>query len=103
MTTRSRVRWCQPLFASPVLKLLCGMGLAVGLLTLWPGAEGHAQQAPARSTETEEVVVTGSRIRRQDFTANSPITTVTSETFEQTSTIGIETVLNQLPQFVPAV
>jgi outer membrane receptor protein involved in Fe transport len=51
----------------------------------------------------EEVVVTGSRIVRQDFTANSPITTIDQTTFENTSTIGVETVLNQLPQFVPAV
>jgi outer membrane receptor protein involved in Fe transport len=50
----------------------------------------------------EEVVVTGSRIQRQDFTATSPIVTVEADTFENTSTIGIETVLNQLPQFVPA-
>jgi outer membrane receptor protein involved in Fe transport len=51
----------------------------------------------------EEVVVTGSRIVRQDFTANSPIQTVDEQLFEQTSAVGVETVLNRLPQFVPAV
>lgn len=51
----------------------------------------------------EEITVTGSRIRRQDYVANAPITTVTQELFQQTGTIGVETVLNQLPQFVPAV
>src|SRR5690606_13158553 len=51
----------------------------------------------------EEITVTGSRIRRQDFTANAPITTVDRSAFEETSAIGVETVLNQLPQFVPAV
>jgi outer membrane receptor protein involved in Fe transport len=51
----------------------------------------------------EEVVVTGSRIVRQDFTANSPIQTVDESMFEQTSAVGVETVLNRLPQFVPAV
>ena len=60
--------------------------------------------ALAQSDETlEEVVVTGSRIRRKDFEANSPITTVDKVLFEQTSTVGVETILNQLPQFVPAV
>jgi iron complex outermembrane receptor protein len=60
---------------------------------------------PALSQEAgvEEVVVTGSRIRRQDFEANSPIVTVSEELFEETSTVGVETILNQLPQFVPAV
>src|SRR5690554_1123438 len=41
---------------------------------------------PALSQEAgvEEVVVTGSRIRRQDFEANSPIVTVSEELFEET-------------------
>lgn len=60
---------------------------------------GFAQEAEA----LEEVLVTGSRIRRQDFEANSPIVTVDEEMFDETNTIGVETVLNQLPQFVPAV
>jgi outer membrane receptor protein involved in Fe transport len=51
----------------------------------------------------EEVVVTGSRIVRQDFTANSPIQTVDETLFDETSAVGVETVLNRLPQFVPAV
>jgi outer membrane receptor protein involved in Fe transport len=51
----------------------------------------------------EEVVVTGSRIVRQDFTANSPIQTVDETMFDQTSAVGVESVLNRLPQFVPAV
>src|SRR5690606_25231976 len=60
---------------------------------------------PALSQEAgvEEVVVTGSRIRRQDFEANSPIVTVDEQLFEETNTVGVETILNQLPQFVPAV
>lgn len=66
-----------------------------------------AMPAPVLAQEAddgvEEVLVTGSRIRRQDFEANSPITTVDATLFEQTSTVGVETVLNQLPQFVPAV
>lgn len=85
----------------------CNPAVLVCLLAAWPGTGAFSQQAPGssapRNAQLEEVVVTGSRIRRQDFTANSPITTVTNDTFEQTSTIGIETVLNQLPQFVPAV
>jgi iron complex outermembrane receptor protein len=102
MTTPPLLRQRQPHLASPVAMQLSGIA-AVGIFTVWPASDGHAQEASAQSTPLEEVVVTGSRIRRQDFTANSPITTIGSETFEQTSTIGLETVLNQLPQFVPAV
>lgn len=59
-------------------------------------------QSDAPENALEEIVVTGSRIRRQDYVANSPTVTVESELFSNTSVIGIETVLNQLPQFVPA-
>ncbi len=51
----------------------------------------------------EEVTVTGSRIPRRDFTANAPITTVDETIFDETGSIGVETILNQLPQFTPAV
>jgi iron complex outermembrane recepter protein len=66
-------------------------------------APAHAQQQQQQDAAIEEIRVTGSRIVRQDFTANSPITTVDAMQFEETATIGVETVLNQLPQFVPAV
>jgi outer membrane receptor protein involved in Fe transport len=97
MTTRP----CALPFAAR--KLFYTITLVAIPLTIWPSVDGRAQEAPAPSTPAEEIVVTGSRIRRQDFTANSPITTISADTFEQTSTIGVETVLNQLPQFVPAV
>src|SRR4029453_1269970 len=44
-----------------------------------------------------------SRIVRKDFEATSPIVTVGSEIFEQSSTTALEANLNKLPQFVPAV
>jgi iron complex outermembrane recepter protein len=57
----------------------------------------------AQEQQPEEVVVTGSRIVQRDLVSNSPIQTVDSELFENTSTLAVETVLNQLPQFVPAI
>jgi len=45
------------------------------------------------------IIVTGSRIRRQDYDANSPIVTLEEEFFEQSSTAAIEQQLNKLPQF----
>jgi outer membrane receptor protein involved in Fe transport len=59
----------------------------------------HAQEGPA----VEEIQITGSRIARRDNTANSPIMTLEEGRFEESSTIAMESVLNQLPQFVPAV
>lgn len=55
----------------------------------------HAQDS------IEEITITGSRIVRRDLSAPSPIMTVGSEQFENSSTTSIESVLNQMPQFVP--
>jgi outer membrane receptor protein involved in Fe transport len=58
--------------------------------------------APADEETLQAVTVTGSRIVRRDLDAASPIVTVDARAFEESSTLGMETVLNQLPQFVPA-
>ena len=57
------------------------------------GKPGHPACA------TQEIVVTGSRIARRDFTANSPIVTVNSAAFQNTSQAEVEDTLNKLPQF----
>lgn len=57
----------------------------------------------AQQPSGDEVIVTGTRIVQRDLVANSPIQTVDSQFFENSSTVGIETMLNQLPQFVPAI
>jgi len=61
------------------------------------------RQVAAESTlaPLDEITITGSRIVRRDYEANSPIFTVESSAFEEASTLGVESVLNQLPQFVP--
>ncbi len=49
--------------------------------------------------EGEAIVITGSRIARRDYQANSPIQTVSSELLQNSSTSALETNLNKLPQF----
>ena len=75
---------------------LAPLSSAVLLLCL-PGGVSAQEQT------LEEITVTGSRIVRRDFEANSPILTVSEEAFDNTMSVGIETIMNQLPQFVPAV
>jgi len=68
----------------------------------------YSQQAPAATgakpaeESLEQIVVTGSRIVRRDYVANSPIQTVDSMSLENKAAISIEDTLNELPQFVPA-
>lgn len=60
----------------------------------------HAQDAAAEES-LDEVTVTGSRIVRRDLSAPSPIVTVATEQLTNSSTTAVESVLQQLPQFVP--
>lgn len=70
---------------------------------LWcGGVPAHAQNvnaAEAGDADPVEVLITGSRISRQDYEANSPITTVTQDLLQSTGAVTIEAALNQLPQF----
>ena len=66
-------------------------------------AVGPAREVFAQEDVLDEVTVTGSRIRREDFTANAPVLSVDEQMFDQTTSIGVETILNRLPQFTPAV
>jgi outer membrane receptor protein involved in Fe transport len=62
--------------------------------------EGPTAAAPkASEASVEEVVVTGSRIQRRDYEANSPIVTISDDLLKQSSTAAIETNLTKLPQF----
>jgi len=76
-------------------KLASAIAMALALPAIVPTS--HAQE-PA----LEEIVITGSRIVRRDYEANSPIQTIDASSFEAQSAIAIEDTLNDLPQFVPA-
>lgn len=51
--------------------------------------------------ELEEIIITGSRIKRRDLTGTSPITSIGSETISLSGTVNTEQLLNELPQVVP--
>jgi iron complex outermembrane recepter protein len=72
---------------------------------LYAGGAAVAQITPPATSLSEdvaEVVVTGSRIVRRDLQSASPVVTVETQAFEESSTLSVESVLNELPQFVPA-
>src|SRR3546814_10801886 len=52
-----------------------------------------AEDAPSGS----DIVVTGSRIRRQDLAGVGPATVVSAEQIENTGVVNIETVLQRMP------
>jgi len=75
---------------------ILGIG-ALAAVSYVPIAQAQApQEGPP-----EELVVTGSRIMRQDYQSASPVVSLTGEDFLQTGTINAETLINQLPQIAP--
>jgi iron complex outermembrane receptor protein len=64
---------------------------------------GAGGSGPAQGQAVpEEVLVTGSRIVRRDLEAPTPIMTIDTERLDNSSTLSVESVLNQMPQFNPA-
>lgn len=61
----------------------------------------HAQSVPAddESTEVEEIIVTGSLIRRPNNTAVSPIVTLDTAAIKEAGTVNLNDALNQVPSF----
>ena len=61
---------------------------------------GSVTQTANAQAPVDEITVTGSRIVRRDLESSSPILTVDTAALENTSNVGIEATLNNLPQFV---
>ncbi len=85
----------KPLFRNPL-----SFAVSVALAGVMVPSLALAQD-DAADDEVEEVIVTGSRIAKQDFVSNSPVATVDREQFVLTNTINTEALLNSLPQTVP--
>jgi iron complex outermembrane recepter protein len=61
-----------------------------------------ANQASQQSDNTlTEVVVTGSRIVRRDYSSPSPLVTIGADSLQQTGEVSVEQALAQQPQFNP--
>ncbi len=82
-----------------LLKAVLVGSTAMTMSFAFANAAAAAAAAPAASSTVNEVVVTGSRIAKRDFNSQSPIVTVTQQTLETTSNVGIEQALQKLPQF----
>jgi outer membrane receptor protein involved in Fe transport len=72
------------------------------LTTLLSGVTFGAAAAPSFAQTTDEIVVTGTRVERQNLEAPSPVTSIDSEALSVANTINTEQFINSLPQVVPA-
>jgi len=62
-----------------------------------------AQEPPANAESVDTIVVTGSRIKRADLTAVSPVAVVGAEEVRDSGNVTIENTLNELPQIAAGV
>ncbi len=79
-----------------VQRALSSSAIAAGSLAVLPV---HAQEAPSNPTQTspQEVIVTGSRIRRVDTETANPVLTISSQQIQQTGAQTVGELIMQLP------
>jgi iron complex outermembrane recepter protein len=83
-------------------KVCSGVLLALGGALTLGAAPSFAQQAgSAQASQTQSVVVTGSRIARINALSESPIITVGAEQIQSSGVVTVEQFINTLPQVTP--
>ena len=76
--------------------------VAAAIAVAFASAPTSAQETEiVDQPEIEEIVVTGSRIRRTDLTAPSPLSVVSAQQIAETGTVTIDSILNEMPQIMP--
>lgn len=90
------------------------LGLGIGLLALMtatmpllavepaPAAPDAATSQPVNTDAVETIVITGSRISRRDYEADSPIATLSSSAIAAAGQPSLDRVIGQMPQFEAA-
>src|SRR5579859_7930453 len=84
--------------SAPADALAADAGTPAAAADQTAGAVPVATDIPARQTAGEELVVTGSRIRRKDLTTPAPVTVITHEQFQASGKATIGDFLQTLPE-----
>jgi len=91
----------KPLIPRSYTSVLMLAGSVFLMLTPTVFAQDENPDEEADDVLLEEVIVTGSRIKRRDFSSPSPIATIDREDFEFSGQPTLEEYLNQMPQVQP--
>lgn len=81
-----------------------GLAVALGGLAAVPAAaqQGDADKRQADEKQLETVVITGSRLVRQNLESTTPVFTIDPEMLRNAGTQNIADIVTQLPQFAPS-
>ncbi|MEG2731520.1 TonB-dependent receptor plug domain-containing protein, partial [Brevundimonas sp.] len=82
---------------------LLATSMIAGFTMLAGAGIAQAQEQTEETTEVSQIVVTGSRIARQDYKSASPIVTVDAQDIQATGSVTIDSLMNDLPQFTPSI
>ncbi len=75
--------------------IACATMTAISMKT---SLAADSQEAATEDEQTEKIIVTGSRLRRETFESPSPVSVTTSVEIERSSAVTLGDVLAQLPQ-----
>lgn len=89
------------LLARTMLAGAAGPLLAAAGIIAFPSAASAQEAVQTAAAERETIVVTGTRIARENANAESPIVTVTGDAVEESGYTAVEQYLNTLPQITP--
>jgi outer membrane receptor protein involved in Fe transport len=82
-------------------KSYLALSISAALSLTAKGNVALAQEVSADAAdESDEIVVTGSRIVRRDLESNSPLITIEQQQLEDNAFVSVEEALNDLPQFL---
>jgi len=80
------------------LALTSGLFLGIGAFAAPLSAQQPPESGETESADLDRVEVTGSRIKRPEFTSPAPVTTITAEEISQTGLVTLGDLLAELPQ-----
>ncbi len=83
------------LFLSTALSIICSITFAQDDATV-DAPPLEAEPLPA----IESIIVTGSLVPKGDFVSKAPIATISSDQFEMTNAVNVESLINSMPQVV---
>ena len=84
-------------------QLVCGAaGLAMAVGSAAAAQTADTTPSGAGAAAVEEVVVTGTRVAREGYTAPTPTTSISRETLENQAAVVLSDVIYQIPSVRPA-
>lgn len=79
--------------------LMIGTTMAIGMIPATSIAQ-TVDGPEVDAAQESEIIVTGSRIARKDYSSNTPVVTVAEDALTRTGSTTVDTALKQMPQFV---